>query len=236
MAHGHDLLGIGVNDDGGQQIAVIGVIVQGIINRLFKFSHLRGEIYKFLRPPINLTTLEVHDAPTQGLVGRRLIGRSDRCGDIEAAGVGLVTILREHELAHGFCHIFGVNSVGVAARLHIKLLFFCASGFCGSDEPVLLHALNDVQLSASGSLRVADRVVGGRGLGQARQHGGFSNGDVFEGFAEIGFTSCCKTVGTIAQKNLVHVDFKNLVFAQQVFQLESQQDFVNFAGKGFFRS
>jgi hypothetical protein len=59
--------------------------------------------------------------------------------------------------------------------------------------------------------------------------------DVLERLAEIGLGGSGKAVGSVAQKDLVHVDLENLVFGQQVLQLEGQQDFVDLAGIGFFR-
>ena len=38
----------------------------------------------------------------------------------------------------------------------------------------------------------------------------------------------------MSQKNLVHVDLKDLVFGQQMFELEGQQNFINFAHVAFF--
>ena len=86
----------------------------------------------------------------------------------------------------------------------------------GGDEAVFFHALNDVELANAGTLGVADRVIGRRGLGETRQHGGFSNGDVFQGVAEIRFAGRSKTIGAVAQKDLVHVDLKNLLLGEQV--------------------
>lgn len=85
----------------------------------------------------------------------------------------------------------------------------------------------------AGALGVADRVVGRWGFGQARQHGGFGDGDVFQWFAKVNLTRRCKTVGPVAQENLVHVDLKDLVLGQHVFELVGQQNFINFAGVSF---
>ena len=54
-------------------------------------------------------------------------------------------------------------------------------------------------------------------------------------FAKIGFRCSGKAVGAVTQINLVQVNLKYLVFAQQVFEFVSQQQFINFAGECFLR-
>ena len=101
------------------------------------------------------------------------------------------------------------------------------------DEAVVEHALNDVELARSCALGVVDGVVGRWGFGQACEHRGFGHADGLQGFAEISFTGGGKAVSAVAQKNLIEINLKNLVFGQQVFELEGQQQLVNFAGKSF---
>ena len=122
----------------------------------------------------------------------------------------------------------------ILALADLEGFFFGSNGLLGGDEPVVLHALDDVELPGARPLRVADRVVGRRCLGQAGQHGGFGNADILERLAEIGFRSGGKTIRPVAQKNLVHVDLKDLVLGQQMLELEGQQDLVNLAGVAFF--
>ena len=38
----------------------------------------------------------------------------------------------------------------------------------------------------------------------------------------------------MSEKNLVHVDLQNLLFGEQMLQLEGQQHLINLAGVGFF--
>ena len=71
-------------------------------------------------------------------------------------------------------------------------------------------------------------------LSKGLQHGRLCNRDVFQGFAKVGLGRGGKAVRPVAEKNLVHVDFKNLILGQQMFKLEGQQNFVNFAGVTFF--
>ena len=108
---------------------------------------------------------------------------------------------------------------------------FGCIGLGRGNKAVVQHALNDVLLADARALGVFDRVKGRRRLGQAGQHGGFGHRDVLERLAKIGLAGGGKTIGPVAQINLVHVDFQNLVFAQVVFELERQQHLVNLACK-----
>ncbi|MNT67598.1 hypothetical protein D3C72_2057540 [compost metagenome] len=85
------------------------------------------------------------------------------------------------------------------------------------DKPVLCHALNDVKLANAGAFGVADGVVCRGCLGKPCQHGCLGNRDIFEGLAKIDFAGGCKAISAMTQKNLVHVDFKNLFFGQKMF-------------------
>ena len=120
----------------------------------------------------------------------------------------------------------------VGGRAHLQDLGFGALGLLSSDKAVLQHAFDDVLLADARAARVFDRVVGRRRLGQASQHRRLGNGDVLERFAKVGFAGSGKAVGPVAQEDLVHIDFQNLVFGQVVLELEGQQYLVNLARKG----
>ena len=81
-------------------------------------------------------------------------------------------------------------------------------------------AVNDVQLPHTGALEVADGVVGRRRLGQPGKHGCLGNRDGFEGLAKIDLRSSGKSIGPITEKDLIHVNLKNLILGQKMLQLE----------------
>ena len=91
-----------------------------------------------------------------------------------------------------------------------------------------------MKLARAGAAWVADGVVGRRRFGQASQHGCFGHRHVLQGLAEIHLRGRSKAVGALAQKNLVHVDLKDLLLGEHVFQLEGEQDFVDLAHVAFF--
>ena len=187
LPHRLDLLGRGFQHHGRHDIAVVRVVGQRVVDGIFGLLGVGGHGDEFLGTAVNLPPLEIHDAFAQRLVGGGLVHRRQRGVDIQAARVGLVAVLAEHQLAHRLGHVLGMHAPVILTLADLEGFFFGGQGLLGGDEPVVLHALDDVQLSGARTLRVADRVVGRRGLGQAGQHGGFGNADVLERLAEIGF-------------------------------------------------
>ena len=232
-AHGANPLGAGFKHHGRHHVAVVRVVGQRIVNRIFRFLGIGGKVDEFLRPPIDLPALVVHDAFAQGLVGHGLVGGAQGGVNIQAAGVGFVAVLVVDQLAHSFGHIFGMDPAGVWPVSYIEFFLFGRLGLIAGDEAVFLHALNDVQLTDFCPLRIDDGVVGRGCFRQAGQHGCLGNRDVLERLAKVSLRSGGKSVSPVPQKNLVHVDLKNLVFGQQMLKLEGQQDFIDLAGIAF---
>ena len=187
MTHGQNPLGIGLQHHRRHDIAVIRVLSQGIINRIFGLPGILRHVYKFFRPPINLAALVVHDALAKRLVGGRLVGCAQGGVHIQAARVGLVTVLVKHQLTHGFCNVFRMDAAGVRPCLDDQFFSFGRHRLRAGDKAVVFHALNDVKLPGPGTFWVDDRVVCRWGFGQTREHGGFSNADVLERFAKVSF-------------------------------------------------
>ena len=233
LPHRHHFARRRFQHHGRHQVAVVWGFFQGFVNRIFQVFDIGGQGDKFFRTAVNLTPLKIHDALTQGFVGRILVHRIQRGEDVHAAGVSLVAVLGVNQLTHSFGHIFGVDFLFVRTGADVQDFRFGFFGLRGGDEFILQHALNDVLLTHGGPLGIADGVVGRGRFGQTRQHGGFSNGDVFQRFAKVGLRGRGKAISPVAQENLIHVDFQDLVLGQHVFQLEGQQDFVNLAGVGF---
>ena len=233
-AHNHQLLGTGFQHHSGHQVAVVRVLQQHIVDGFVHLFRVGRQGNEFFRAPVNLAAFVVHDAAAQRLVSGLLVGRIQRGVHVQATGVNLGAVLRINQLAYHFCNIFGMDACAVGARADDQFFRLGFCGLLGGDKANVFHALDDVELARPGAAGVGDRVVGRRCLGQTRQHGGFGNTDVFQRFAKIGFRRCGKTIGAVAQVDLVHVDLKNLVLGQHVLQLECQQHFVNLATERSF--
>ena len=233
LANHHHFARGGFEHHRRQHIAVVGVVLECVINGLFHFFGICRQVDEFFRSPINLAALKIHDALSQGLVGGHLLGRLHGGVNVQTPCVGFLAVLGKDHLPDGFGHVFGMQDFFVSRRAQLQGL--CLGGFglsCG-DVLVVFHPLDDVELARAGTFGVADRVVGRGCFGQPCQHGGFGNADVLERFAEVGFSGRGKTVSPIAQENLVHVDLKDLVLGQHVLEFVGQQNFINFAGVGF---
>ena len=132
---------------------------------------------------------------------------------IEAARVSFLAILRVHQLANHLRHVLCVHFVVVSAGLYGQFFIFGSCRLACGDKAVFLHAVDDVQLPRARPFWVSDGVVGRRCFGQPGQHGSLSNVDITQWLAKISFRCCGKTVSPVAQKYLIHVNFKNLIFA-----------------------
>ena len=183
-----------------------------VINDIFSGFFVIGQCNEFFWASVALATLVVHDALAKSGI-RNFLLTGVKCGvDVQATCVGFVSILRVNQLASHFGHVIGIHSVAVAGVAKLEWLITCNTCLFSGDEAVLCHALNDVELSNTGSLGIADGVVGRRCLWQACKHGRLSDSDIFQRFAEIHLTCCRKTIGTMSKKNLVHIDFQNFLF------------------------
>ena len=222
----------GFQHHGRNHIAVVGMVGQGIVDGVFQLLSVAGQSDELLGAAVLLAAFVVHDAFAQCLVGSLLFTGIEGGVDVQAAGIGVAAVLGKDQLTGHFSHVLCMYTGRIGGSTQLERLFAGLPGLICRDEAVFLHALDDVELADAGALGVADRVVGRWSLGQAGQHGGFGHRDVLERMAEIGFTGCCKAIGTVAKENLVHVDLEDLLLGEQVLKLEGQQDFVDLAGIG----
>jgi len=228
----HHLARAGFEHHGREQVAVVGMVVKRIVDGVFEFLRVGGQVDEFLGAAVNLAALVIHDALAQCTVGGALFFGHQGGGDVQSASVGFGAVLGINHLAHGFSHVFGVQDVLVGRGPQVQRFGFGGLGLRRRDEAVVFHALDDVELTRSGTFGVGERVIGRRRFGQAGEHGGFGNRDVLERFAEVGFGGRGKTIGPVAQEDLVHVDLQDLVLGEHVLEFVGQQDLVDLAGVG----
>src|SRR5690606_3269717 len=91
-------------------------------------------------------------------------------------------------------------------------------------EPV--HAPQDPVATGPGALGVAGGIVGGRGLGEAGDHGQLRQGQLCQRPAIVGLGGSGDAVGAIAEKDLVAVQRQNGVLVDLVLDPQGQQDLV----------
>ena len=216
LPHRLDRLGVGLQYHRRHHVALVGVLVEHVVDRLVDLLLALGQVDEFLRAAVNLAALKIHDPATQCAVRRLLVGRLNRRVDIDATRIGLVAVLRKNKLANRLCHVLGVRAHGVLRGSELEWLRLGSVRLLLRDESVFFHPVDDVQLAAAGALWVLDRIVGGGRLGQACQHRGLGDAEVLQRLAKIGLAGGRKSVGAVAEEYLVHVDFQDLVLAQQV--------------------
>ena len=118
-----------------------------IVNHILGLFRIFRQGEEFFRATVNLAPLEIHDALAQRFVGGRLLHRRQRRVDIQAAGVGVVPVLAVDQLANSLGHVLCMHPPVVLAFAYFELLFFSRNRLLCGDEPVFLHALNDVELA-----------------------------------------------------------------------------------------
>ena len=185
--HGDNLLGVGFQHHGRQHIAVVRVVGQKVVDVLFQIGSIGGEVDELLRASVVLPALVGHDPLAQGQVSCILFCRIDGGVHVQAPCVRLVAVLCKDQLARHLGHVFGMDTGAVGVGADFELLLPGLRGLLGRNEAVLLHAINDVQLSCPRALVVADRVVCGRGLGQPGEHRCFGNRNGLKRLTKICF-------------------------------------------------
>ena len=217
---GQDAFGGCLQHHRGEHVPVVRMVCQCVINGVFHLLGAGRQRHKLFWPPVLLAPFVVHDPTPQSHIGRLLFCGVKGGVHIETACVGLVAVLGKDQLAGHFRHVFSVDAGVVGPRADLQFLFLGLLCLLRSDEAVFFHPLDDVLLTSAGTLRIADGVVRGWSLGQTGKHCSFGDRDGFERFTKISFRGCRKTVSTIAEENLIHVNLKNLILGQQMFQFK----------------
>ena len=124
--------------------------------------------------------------------------------------VGVVDHLPRH-----FRDEFGVHGRRLARRrTHRQWRILCFPELVVVDIAKLMHPSQHIELPGFGPARIADRVVRGRRLGQARQHRRLGDGDLGERLAEVDLRRGGEAVGALAEEDLVDVELEDLVLGQ----------------------
>ena len=173
------------------------------------------------------------DAAADGDISRFLVRAANRRPDRDALGVGIFAIGLEHDLPRHFGDVAGVRRQRVAhACPDVQWRGLCFLELGVSDELEVMHTPQYIQLPGLGALRVRDRVVRRRRLGQAREHRGFRHRHVLQGPAEVDLGRRGKAVRPLAEEYLVDVQLEDLVLGQVRLDLPGEQDLAQLARDG----
>ena len=174
----------------------------------------------------------VFQARLQGFGGSLLLLTIHGEGYAVAVGVGFLTKSANHFGAGHLGQVVGVNFgfPGVVAGCN-RCVFGKGPGFFTDVAQVFHPAKNPVPANQR-PLGVCQRVIGGRCLGQACQHGHLGKREFVNRFVVIHLRCRCDTIGPVTQINLVQVQLEDLFFVQFTFNLKCQQYLVELADEG----
>ena len=102
------------------------------------------------------------------------------------------------------------------------------------DIAQISHAAENVVSTHFGAFGACKRVVNRRRSRKAGQCSGFSGSQLLQAFAVVSAGSGSKTVSTVAEEDLIHVNLEDLIFAEIGFDLESHGHFVEFTNVASF--
>ena len=234
LQHRHDLLRRRLGHDRRLQLVVVREVLERVGDARVHLLQVGRQVDVVLGAAIDLAPLVVEDALAQGPVGQGLLAGIERQPDVEAAGVGLGTVLVEDHLPGLLGHVLGMHR-HLRRRAVAQHLLQRRVVLLGGDEAVVEHAVDDVALADRRPLGIDDRVVRRRRLRQPGEHRRLGDGDVLERLAEIDLAGRGEAERALAERNMVHVDLENLLLGQQAFDLQRKQHLVDFASKCFFR-
>ncbi len=156
-------------------------------------------------------------------VGGGLQDRVDGGDDVVALGQRLGAVPGDHFLPHHFGHVrrIDLDRAFVRRRMHRHRHGGVCFGL--ADVLQLRHPLQDVYVAAFlGAGRVAERVRGGRELGDGRKRCHFVQRKLVQLLAVIELGCRSHAVGAVAEEALVEIQLENLVLAQLVLDAHCQ--------------
>ena len=118
--------------------------------------------------------------------------------------------------------------IGLNAGVHILV----RQGFLiAFPENIVLriHAIQNSPAAGTVALRVCQRVIAGGILRNGRDHGAFGKRQLGNILAEILKGSCLNTITAGSQIDRIQVIFQDLILSQELFQLQCQILFLDFA-------
>ena len=183
-----------------------------------------------------MTPIIVQQGLAQGLVGSHLQALVDGGIDLHAGAVDPVPILLVELLAHHLGDIAGIGADLAAVqfgadRLGLRLLILFLV-----DITELAHTAKNVVATDQCALRIDDRVVARRRLGQTGDHRRLGNAQLVQGLAIIDLGRGHHAIGAVAEIDLVQVELENGLLVQFLLDLQRQQDLVELARVGLLRT
>ena len=155
------------------------------------------------------------------------------CGvDLEAGLVHLVCTELPFEFA---AHLFdepGRDAVGRGGDTQAQRRGFGGAGLRGGDGAVFEHGVDHQVAAAEGLLRIEQRGVGDRPLGQAGEQRSFGQGELARVFAEVEGGACLEAEDAVAEIDLVRVEGEYLLLGERALDLDGEEDLLQLPAEG----
>lgn len=172
-----------------------------------------------------------HQTVLQGGAGDDLKVGIERGAHRKAALVERLVAVTLDELAtHFFGEIIRCEDMGAGtALLDAERLLLGVLGIGLSDVAVLGHAVDDPVATLERRLFATERMVVGRSLGKGGKIGGLGRRQLGHRLVEIGERCAGDAVGVQAEKDLVQVEFEDLVLRIGLLDAEGEDRFLDLA-------
>ena len=215
----------------GTRLSLSARLLEDPVERLVLLGRVGGQVDEGLGSAIAMPAIVVEHASPHCSISRLLLGLANGGPDRDPLGVGILAVGVEHDLPGHFgdgVRVGGQRVANPLADRQLRILGVLQLRI--ADEAQFVHAPQHVELPRLGALGVGDGIVGGRSLGQSRQHGGFGDGDILQRTAEIDLRGGGEAIGALAEEDLVDVELEDLVLGQVRLDFPGQQHLPQFPG------
>ena len=141
--------------------------------------------------------------------------------------IGTFAITVIHLLAHHFAQVRRRESNLRRVIVSVNRLSACLIELLLGDIPFIQHPRQHDVTPRDGTIHRVERVEGGRRFRQPGYHRHFVQRQLVDRFSEIDLCRSTDTIGAVTKVNLVQIKLEDLVFRQQLFNANREEDFLN---------
>ena len=132
-----------------------------------------AQVNVVFRTAVAAAAVEIAQNFTQGFGSHALVCGIDGGIYLEALCIGIFAVFFKQFLTHHFGNIQGALINVLYKTLVMQLFFQGLIALLQGNHAFFQHIVQNISLTQFGTLRVYNRIVGGRCFWQAGQHGGF---------------------------------------------------------------
>ena len=183
----------------------------------------------FEMPLPSMAALICGNAVKHGLVGGPLQIHIERGVDPQTAFMDLVAAIFVLEVSPNLFHVVGRERVRIMLHIEHDCLRFRLGSLLGGDLAIFQHRVDHEVAALQSSIRMHDRRVILRSLGQAGEQSGFVQRQLLRRRAEVVFRRGLEPVRAMTQENLIGVKREDLRLRKPALNLNREQHFLNFS-------